>query len=175
MWPWRCVGYCDVVIPPCLVSIVFLNCIDQSDSLNDNMDMGTMWYCALVSCTHHSLQDRFWGVRCSGVECRHVFLLPIPLIEGYFIMMFAIIFETIMFFSHLDIGTSLDVSPSWTFSLNTRLNVLHLRNPLWHVISSIKIFYKGVTGFLTDYPCGVWYCRLTTCFLCVVPLFGNLV
>ena len=40
---------------------------------------------------------------------------------------------------------------------------------------STRIFYKWVPGFVTDCPCGVWCRGLTTCFLYVDPLFGNLV
>ena len=38
-----------------------------------------------------------------------------------------------------------------------------------------RIFYRGVPGFATDCPCGVWCRWLTTCPLYVCPLFGNLV
>ena len=38
-----------------------------------------------------------------------------------------------------------------------------------------RIFYRGVPGFATDRPCGVWCRGLTTCLLYVGPLFGNLV
>ena len=38
-----------------------------------------------------------------------------------------------------------------------------------------RIFYRGVPGFATDCPCGVWCRGLTTCFLYAGPLFGNLV
>ena len=36
-----------------------------------------------------------------------------------------------------------------------------------------RIFYRGVPGFATDCPCGVWCCGLTTCLQYVGPLFGN--
>ena len=37
------------------------------------------------------------------------------------------------------------------------------------------IFSRGVPGFATACPCSIWCCGLTTCFLHVGPLFGNLV
>ena len=40
---------------------------------------------------------------------------------------------------------------------------------------STRIFYRGVPGFATDYPCGVWCRGLTTCLRYVGPFFGNLV
>ena len=41
-------------------------------------------------------------------------------------------------------------------------------------IFSTGIFYRRVSGFATDCPCGVWGRGLTTCLLYVGPLFGNL-
>ena len=38
-----------------------------------------------------------------------------------------------------------------------------------------RIFYRGVPGFETDCPFGVWCRGLTTCPLYVGPFFGNLV
>ena len=35
------------------------------------------------------------------------------------------------------------------------------------------MFYRGVTGFATDCPRGVWCRGFTPCFLYVGPLFGN--
>ena len=39
---------------------------------------------------------------------------------------------------------------------------------------STWIFCRGVSGFATDCPCGVWCRGLTTCLLHVGPPFGNL-
>ena len=38
---------------------------------------------------------------------------------------------------------------------------------------STWIFFRGVSGFATDCPCGVWCRGLTTCILHVGPPFGN--
>ena len=38
---------------------------------------------------------------------------------------------------------------------------------------STWMFCRGVSGFATDCPCGVWCRRLTTCLLHVGPPFGN--
>ena len=38
---------------------------------------------------------------------------------------------------------------------------------------STWIFCRGVSGFVTDCPCGVWCCGLTTCLLHDGPPFGN--
>ena len=55
-----------------------------------------------------------------------------------------------------------------------------ISDPLWcigplYVTSSYstRIFCRGVSGFATDCPCGVWCRGLATCLLYVCPLFGN--
>ena len=40
---------------------------------------------------------------------------------------------------------------------------------------STRIVYRGVPGFATDAPCGVWCRGLTTCLLFVGPRLENLV
>ena len=51
VWQWWCVGWYDTVIPSCLVSNVYFNCIRIVQySVYHNMDIGTMWHYALVSC-----------------------------------------------------------------------------------------------------------------------------
>ena len=46
--------------------------------------------------------------------------------------------------------------------------------PLYVTFSySTWIFCRGVSGFATDRPCGVWCRGLTTCLLHVGPPFGN--
>ena len=47
--PWLCVGLCNIILS-CLVSNINFNCIVH-DSLYHNIDIGNVWYCALVSCT----------------------------------------------------------------------------------------------------------------------------
>ena len=48
------------------------------------------------------------------------------------------------------------------------------KGPLYVTSSySTWIFCRGVSGFATDCPCGVWCRGLTTCLLHVGPPFGN--
>ena len=48
------------------------------------------------------------------------------------------------------------------------------KEPLYVTSSySTWIFCRGVSGFATDCPCGVWCHGLTTCLLHVGPHFGN--
>ena len=48
--------------------------------------------------------------------------------------------------------------------------------PLYVVFTfPTRLFYGAVPGFATDWDCGVWCRRLTTCLLITAPLFGNLV
>ena len=64
----------------------------------------------------------------------------------------------------------------WTFSLNIGLNMFPLDSFMSCLFTfPTRIFYRGVPGFATDCPCGVWCRGLTTCPLYVGPLFGQLV
>ena len=38
---------------------------------------------------------------------------------------------------------------------------------------TIRIFCKGISGFVTGCPCGVWYRGLATCSLYVGPICGK--
>ena len=53
--------------------------------------------------------------------------------------------------------------------------IQHGANGPFYVTSSYStwIFWRGVSGFATDCPCGVWCRGLTTCLLHVGPPFGN--
>ena len=53
--------------------------------------------------------------------------------------------------------------------------IQHGANGPLYVTSSYStwIFCRGVSGFATDFPCGVWCRGLTTCHLHVGPPFGN--
>ena len=53
--------------------------------------------------------------------------------------------------------------------------IQHGANGPLYVTSSCStwIFCRGVSGFATDCPCGVWCRGLTTCLLHVGPPFGN--
>ena len=56
MCPWRRIRWYDNVILSFLVSNIYFNCIVQ------DYDMGTIWHCALVSCTpSQSISPLFWG------------------------------------------------------------------------------------------------------------------
>ena len=63
----------------------------------------------------------------------------------------------------------------WTLSLNIGLNMFPLDSFMSCLHSLLMIFYRGVPGFVTDFPGGVWCRGLTTCPLYVGPLFANLV
>ena len=42
-------------------------------------------------------------------------------------------------------------------------------------ISSTRIIFRGVPGFVTDCSCGVWFRGLSTCLLYVIPVYVDLV
>ena len=59
--------------------------------------------------------------------------------------------------------------------LPSEYRIQHGVNGPLYVASSYStwIFCRGVSGFATDCPCGVWCRGLTTCLLHVGPPFGN--
>ena len=62
---------------------------------------------------------------------------------------------------------SLDLLPE--YRIQHTIGLLFVTSIYWTII-----FYRGVSGFATDCPCGVWCRGLTTCLLYVGPLFGYL-
>ena len=62
-----------------------------------------------------------------------------------------------------------------SLDLLSEYRIQHGTNGPLYVTSSYStwIFCRGVSGFATDYPCGVWCRGLTTCLLHVGPPFGN--
>ena len=95
VWPCWCIGWFDAVIVSCLVSSIHFNCIVQY-SLYDNMDIGTIWHCALVSGTQPQSIRLFSG--CALFWCWVSLWAPvtISLIELYFVMIFIMIVVTII-------------------------------------------------------------------------------
>ena len=161
-------------------------CILQC-SLYHNIDIGTKWHCALVSCTPSQSMGLVLGC---GLFWHWVsWCVPFTnsLIEFYFIMMVVIIiviFMAILFILNYTFRLFVSTSGSanvhlpgflhpWTFSLNIGLNMLP-SDSFMSFLDSLQI-YRGVSGFATDCPCGVWWRGLTTCLLYVGQLFGNLV
>ena len=59
--------------------------------------------------------------------------------------------------------------------LLSEYRIQHGTNGPLYVTSSYStwIFCRGISGFATDCPCGVWCRGLTTCLLHVGPPFGN--
>ena len=62
-----------------------------------------------------------------------------------------------------------------SLDLLSEYRIQHGANGPLYVTSSysIWIFCRGVSGFATDCPCGVWCHGLTTCLLHVGPPFGS--
>ena len=62
-----------------------------------------------------------------------------------------------------------------SLDLLSEYRIQHGANGPLYVTSSYStwIFYRGVSGFATDCPYGVWCRGLTTCLLDVGPPFGN--
>ena len=62
-----------------------------------------------------------------------------------------------------------------SLAILSEYRIQHGANGPLYVTSSYStwIFCRGVSGFATDCPCGVWCRGLTTCLLHVGPPFGN--
>ena len=153
-----------------------------------------MCHCALVSSIPSQCMGLFFG--CVLFWCSVSLGAPvtISLIQFYFIMIFimrvvAIIgfFMAILYFLKLHLRLSV-TKYSWLFKcatpwmfrpLDIRLEycIEHVTFGLLYVMFTFhtRISYRGVPGFATDCPCGVWCRGLTTRLLYVGPLFLNLV
>ena len=114
----------------------------------------------------------------------------ISLIEFCFIMIFMIVVTIIgIFMTILFILGLLQLSISgWTnaqlpgcfaplLDIPLEYRIEYVTLGLLYLMFTFPImrFYRGVPGFETDYPCGVWCRGLTTCFLYIGPPYGNLV
>ena len=125
---------------------------------------------------YHSL----YGVCCSDVECYFILFL-ILLSMSYFIMVIACLSDmriymaiyfgsTIRFYYCLYLGMSVHsdlLLEYWIEHVN--IGLLYAR----FIFSTYKVFYRGVPGFGTYCPWGVWCRRWTTSLLPVGPFFGN--
>ena len=125
----------------------------------------------------------FWGACSSSVECHLLFSLVSTicvLLYGNKINTRMLVTIGICFKLHFDTRhfPFCNLSPSRMFlslDLLPEYRIQHTIGLLYATsIYSTRIFYRGVSGFATDCPCGVWCRGLTTCLLYVGPLFGYL-
>ena len=193
VWPCWCIRWFDTVIVSCLVSSVHFSCIVQY-SLYDNMDIGTMWHCTLVSSTPSQSIGLFFGVcvvlTLSVIRCSCYYFLDRILFHHDFhhdscdyhwdFYGHSLLFEL---HSRLSVAKEFwfcKCTTPWMFPpLDILLEYLieHVTFGDLNVMFTFltRIFYRGVPGFATDCPGGVWWRGLTTCLMYVAPLFGNLV
>ena len=122
------------------------------------------------------------GVRGSWAECHFLFSLVYQLCLALWWRSNAGMLGTfgICFEQHFDTGCLefYNTSPPRMFlslDLLWEYRIQHGANGPLYVTSSYStwIFCRGVSGFATDCPCGVWCRGLTTCLLHVGPPFGN--
>ena len=85
-----------------------------------------------------------------------------------------------IYFKHFDTRYLVFYNPSpprmfLSLDLLWEYRIQHSANGPLYVTSSYStwIFCRGVSGFATDCPCGVWCRGLTTCLLHVGPPFGK--
>ena len=135
------------------------------------------------SCTpSRSIGLYFWGVHGSWAECHFLFSLVYQLCLALWYKSNTRMLVTfgICFKQHFDTRYWVFYNPSpprmflsldllWEYRIQDGAN-----GPLYVTSSySTWIFCRGVSGFATDCPCGVWCRGLTTCLLHVGPPFGN--
>ena len=135
------------------------------------------------SCTpSRSIGLYFWGVRGSWAECHFLFSLVYQLCLALWQKFNARMLVTfgICFKQHFDTRYLVfyNSSPPRMFLSLDLLSEYRIQHgaivPLYVTYSySTWIFCRGVSGFATDCPCGVWCRGLTTCLLHVGPPFGN--
>ena len=144
-----------------------------------------IWYITGVSFSigeaARSIGLYFWGVRGSWAECHFLFSLVYQFCFALWYKSYTRMLVTfgICFKQHFDTRYLVFYNPSpprMFLSLDLReYQIQHGANGPLYVTSSCStwIFCRGVSGFATDCPCGVWCRGLTTCFLHVGPPFGN--
>ena len=124
----------------------------------------------------------FWGVRGSRAECHFLFSLVYQLCLALWYKSNTRMLVTfgICFKQHFDTRYLVFYNPSpprmfLSLDLLWEYRIQHGTNGPLYVTSSYStwIFRRGVSGFATDCPCGVWCRGLTTCLLHVGPPFGN--
>ena len=135
------------------------------------------------SCTpSRSIGSYFWGVRGSWAECHFLFSLVYQLCLALWYKSNTRMLVTfgICLKQHFDTRYLVFYNPSpprMFLSLDRlwKYRIQHGANGPLYVTSSYStwIFCRGVSGFATDCPCGVWCRGLTTCRLHVAPPFGN--
>ena len=112
----------------------------------------------------------FLGVRGSCVECHLLFSLVSPNVSCSVINRLKLgclfcILQSLTPREFLPLDLLLEYRSYWTYGAIGHLDVTSSY--------STRIVYRGVSGFATDCPCGVWCRGLTTCLLYVCPLFVN--
>ena len=135
------------------------------------------------SCTpSRSIGLYFWGVHGPWAECHFLFSLVYQLCLALWYRYNTRMLVTfgICFKQHFDTRYLVFYKPSppkmfLFLDLLWKYRIEHGANGPLYVTSSYStwIFGRGVSGFATDCPCGVWCRGLTTCLLHVGPHFGN--
>ena len=130
------------------------------------------------SCTpSHSIGLYFWGVGGSWVECHFLFFFGLPIVSCSLInsLILGCLWLLVIFLKqHFDTRFLVFYNPSpprmlLPLDLLSEYQIQHGAIGPLYVISSYStwIFCRGVSGFATDCPCGIW------CLLHVGPSFGN--
>ena len=131
---------------------------------------------SVVTKTQYSLFSLFISVNMSILACCPIRISIFMYITGIswfvtFVIFFKQHFDTryLVFYNTSPPRMFLSLDLLWEYRIQHGAN-----GPLYVTSSySTWIFCRGVSGFATDCPCGVWCRGLTTCLLHVGPPFGN--
>ena len=139
-------------------------------------------FCIGGAAPHHSLYGWILGACGSSVECHLLFSLVSTicvLLYGNKINTRMLVTIGICFKSYFDtrhfafcnlspsrMFLSLDLLPE--YRIQHTIGLLYVTSIYWTII-----FYRGVSGFATDCPCGVW-CRGLTLASCMLVHFSDM-
>ena len=153
------------------------------------MVIGTMWHCALVSCTPSPSIGLAFGCAIFGVGviwCYFYLFLGKVIFHHVVASVFGI-FMARLLISNYTFRFSVNMlflfsyyAPPWVFLPLDILFDYWIKYVTPGLICamfrfSTRIFYRWIQGFATGCPCGIWCRWLTTCLLYVGQLLGNLV
>ena len=174
VWPWCCVRWY------CYSFLFGFKCAFWLYYLGFSISWyGYRYHVTLCISQLHPIIVYRTGFGCALFWCRvPLCAFILSLIEFYFIIiMFIMIVVTI-----IEIFMAILFICNYTFRLSVTFPPLDILLEYWieHVTFgllyvmftfSTRIFYRGIPGFVTDCPCGVWFPGLTSCLLYVGPLF----
>ena len=173
-WPWFPSRSSAFIIYICM-------CIPYMSYVIGRIYIYIYYNGSVIQCWRSCTPSR-WGVRGSWAKCHFLFSLVYQLCLALWYKSNTRMLVTfgICFKQHFDTRYLVFYNPSpprmfLSLDLLWEYRIQHGANGPLYVTSSYStwIFCRGVSGFATDCPCGIWCRGLTICLLHVGPPFGN--